>query len=85
MYTYEAERPYLFTEEGQRLFLKVRDETHRLLKLAGAVRLQEAALSNAGSSWSMIACMDRLVELGEIKELKYPCAGQHRVFVSTRE
>ena len=82
-YSYADQRARLFTEEGQRLFLKIRDKTHLLIKQAGAVRLQEAISGNSGDSWDMIACVDRLVELGEIRELEYgKCAGQHRVFVS---
>lgn len=85
-YNYEEAKPFLFTDEGQRLFLKIRDNTQRLLKEAGAVRLNEAALNNTGSSWHMIACMDRMVELGEIREItKDDVMGQHRVFVSARD
>jgi hypothetical protein len=87
MYNYTEIKPRLFTEEGSRLFLSIRDRTFQLLKVAGAVRLQEAALlGNAGDSWTMIACMDRMVELGEIREITSDkCAGQYRVFVSMRD
>jgi len=68
------------------MFLKVRDTVKHLLKEAGAVRMEEAISGVTGDSWQMLACVDRLVELGEIMELRYPSgepAGQHRVFVST--
>lgn len=86
-YTYATERPKLFTEEGQMLFLAIRDRTHELLKQSGAVRLQEAALNagQTGGTWQMIACMDRMVELGELREIEQQgVAGQHRVFVKGR-
>lgn len=84
-YDYKTIKPNLFTEEGQVLFLKIRDNTNRLLKQAGAVRLQEAAMNNSGSSWDMLACMDRLVELGELREIPTDGVAQHRIFVSRIE
>ena len=39
MYDYQAERPEIFTEAGQRDFLKVRDNVQRLLDIAGAVKM----------------------------------------------
>jgi len=83
MYNYEEQKPYIFTDEGQRKFLSIRDRVNRLLKEAGAVRMQEAIRSETGSSWEMLACVDRLVELGEIKELTVDVAGQYRIFIKT--
>lgn len=87
MYSYETEKPNLFTEAGQRVFLRIRDHTHKILKLSGAIRMEEAmSAAKSGSSWTMLACVDRMVELGELREISQPdCAGQHRVFVSARE
>jgi len=86
-YVYEVEKPALFTDEGQRNFLKLRDFVHRTLKEAGAVRADKAmAQWGSGSSWTMIAALDRLVELGELREITGPDVwGQHRVFVSARD
>ncbi len=84
MYKYEDMKPKIFTEEGSVLFTKTRDNVKRLLKLAGAVRCDEAMVINGASdSWTMLACVDRLVGLGEIREIKQPnrVAGQHRIFV----
>ncbi len=36
MYEYQNHRAHVFTEEGQVMFLKVRDAAFRLMKLAGA-------------------------------------------------
>lgn len=84
-YVYEAERSKIFTEEGQRMFLAIRDRTQRLLKEAGACRVQEMITGVLGGSWTMLACVDRMVELGEIRELTPPeTPGQFRVFVSRR-
>lgn len=86
MYSYEQERPRLFTDEGQRMFLKIRDRVKSLIRQAGAVRMQEAIRDCIGSSWQMIACIERMVELGELVEItSSDVAGQYRVFVSAQE
>ena len=84
MYNYEVEKHSIFTEEGQRIFLSVRDRVEKFLRLAGAVRMQEAIKGEIGDSWKMLACVDRLVELGEIKEITEDVAGQNRVFIAAR-
>jgi hypothetical protein len=45
--------------------------------------MQEAILNaGGGDSWTMLACVDRLVELGEIREIvQADVPGQYRVFV----
>lgn len=85
MYKYEEIRPRLFTEDGQVMFLKIRDSVHHLLGVSGSFRMEEAITGFFGNTWDMIACVDRLVELGEIREITTGgVAGQHRVFVSTK-
>ncbi len=86
-YSYEAEKPRLFTDEGQRGFLNVRDRAQSLLREAGAFRAQEVWRGcGVSDNWQMLACVDRLLELGEIREVTDPqrIAGQHRVFVGVR-
>ena len=83
MYEYQTERSKLFTAEGQRLFLKIRDQVFILLEHAGAVRMQEAIAGE--SSWEALACVDRLVELGRLREItERGVPGQYRVFVAGR-
>lgn len=80
-YVYEDVRPFVFTESGQVMFLEIRDRAARLLSDAGAVRCQELLRGTVGDAWSMLACVDRLVELGELREIPQSnIAGQHRVF-----
>ena len=85
MYIYEKEKEYVFTEKGQRHFLHIRDLVNGLLDNAGAFAMGKAmSLGDAGaaSNWEMMACVDRLVELGEIKELpRGSIPGQFRIFV----
>jgi len=82
-YSYEAERDKLFTDEGQRLFIEMRDTTFRLMEEAGAARMDKMMAGLAGDAWTMLACADRMVEIGDIKEItpSVGVAGQHRVFV----
>lgn len=68
-YSYQKERPAVFTEEGQRMFLSIRDRAKRLTREAGAFTAYKAISGETGSSWQMLACLDRLVELREIIEI----------------
>lgn len=84
MYVYEELKAGIFTESGQEMFLKIRDNTKELIKESGAVTMGSAISGVSGDSWLMIACVDRMVELGEIREIKQgEVPGQFRVFVST--
>jgi hypothetical protein len=79
-YDYKNEKPEIFTEDGQVMFLKIRDEANRLVGLSGCVMMGKL-LVGTGDSWTMLACVDRMVELGELVEIKYGnCAAQHRIF-----
>jgi antitoxin component HigA of HigAB toxin-antitoxin module len=83
VYRYSDEREKLFTDDGQRLLLRVRDQVQRLLKEAGAVRANEALRGILGDSWQHQACLDRLVELGELAVVTEPgVRGPDRVFVA---
>ena len=77
-YNYETEKAWLFTDEGQRQFLKIRDRAKNLLKVAGAFRMAELE----AVSWGEMACVDRLVELGEIVEWPRESWAQYRVFTT---
>lgn len=80
MYNYQTERPTLFTEEGQIVFLKIRDKAHELLKKSGAFKLSNVI---TGDTWLAMVCVDRLVELAEIREVtNATICGQDRVFVA---
>ena len=79
-YKYENEKNWLFTDKGQRKFLTIRDKASALLKASGAFMMSNVLI---GGDWECLACVDRMVELGEIREILQPngVAGQHRVFV----
>lgn len=91
-YDYLDYREKLFTDDGQKLFLVVRDEVHKALKLYGAFRIGDldrlvASKGNPHTNWELYACVDRLVELGEIREIT-PISprnvlGQDRVFIKS--
>ena len=81
-YNYNIQKKELFTESGQEMFIKVRDQVKGLLKEAGAFRAQEATDGVCGDSFTMTACIDRMVELKEIVELPRNCWGQFRVFTT---
>ena len=68
-YSYKRDRKYLFTEAGQVDFLKVRDHVHKILKKSGAITMGRATDPITGVNYEQWACVDRLVELGEIIEI----------------
>ena len=65
-YKYITEKPNIFLEENQALFLKMRDNIFKMLDNTGAFQVSYA-LTESGDSWLMFAMIDRLVELGELK------------------
>lgn len=85
-YVYSVEKPWLFTDEGQRCLFKARDQAQRLLADAGAFRSFRALREVPyGDTWKGLAILDRLVELGDIREVTDASAwGQDRVFVDGR-
>lgn len=86
MYEYQKLRPTLFTDEGQRRFLAVRDRVQTLVAQSGAVRMDEAISKVSGDTWEALACVDRMVELGELREVQQrnEVPGQHRIFIGAR-
>lgn len=84
-YNYQLEKKKLFTEEGQEMFIKIRDKAKELLSVAGCFRMGKVMGVVCGDTWQMMACVDRMVELGEIKEVTGDnVAGQHRIFINAQ-
>ena len=83
-YEYAVMKPSLFTESGSEMFLRVRDRAKELIRIAGAFRQEEVLSGVCGDTWLQIACVDRLVELGEIVELRRDCWAQYRVFTTPK-
>ena len=77
-YDYETEKHKIFEEENQKLFLAIRDQVKAKIKIAGVVALPSAiALPDgigAANSYTMIACVDRLVEIGELRKIEGDCS-----------
>ncbi len=84
MYDYQAFKSIIFTEKNQIGFLRTRDKVMKLLDVAGSFRMDCAI--GSGDGWLQMAHVDRLVEIGEIREVTSGNeAGQHRVFVKGNE
>lgn len=80
MYNYAEQRKELFTEDGMRIVLEVRDKAMRAIRDSGAVQMGK--LFVGGLSWNSLAAVDYLIERKEIREVTGPdVAGQDRVFV----
>ena len=61
--------------------MAIRDHVKETLKRAGAITMA-AAIVGAGDYWTMMACIDRMVELCELREIPTNGAGQDRIFVN---
>lgn len=84
-YVYQEIRPKLFTEDGVRILLQVRETVSRLLPLAGAARAMEIWSGMTDDTWMLLAALDYLVELGDIIEITGEgIAAQHRIFIAGR-
>ena len=86
-YTYVEYRKYALTDDGQIKTLALLRFANRALEMAGAVRADKLmAAAGSGTSWDLMACVDRLVELDELREVVSAgtTAWQYRVFVSGR-
>lgn len=87
-YQYDEMKPWVLTDEGQRVLLKVRDLASALLKASGAIKADilylHAIKHGSGDSWTAMTYVERLIELGELVEV---CPGhrvpwQNRVFIA---
>jgi len=81
MYNYQKERPKLFTENGLKLLIQVRDNALDLLNEAGAFRADKVWKNCSGDSWMLLAALDYLVEKGEIVRVSHDTIGQHQIFI----
>ena len=83
VYKYSNFKREIFTEAGQVSFLSIRDNVNSLLGQSGAVRMKEGIGHEAGLAYLQMACVDRMVELGELREVAIPAGTSqyNRVFV----
>ena len=81
-YDYEKEKSKIFLEENQEMFLKIRDNISSLIASSGACKLGNAISGCTGDTFTMIACVDRILEIDNYREIDYgKCSGQDRIFV----
>lgn len=86
LYKYEDEKPGLLTDEGQRMFIRGRDTVLLDLDVKDPVLMEKAmACFKTSSNWTQMACVDRMVEIGDLREIAREAeVAQHRVFVRAR-
>ena len=86
-YEYDKTRPGLFTEEGQVMFVKIRDRAFEILRTSSCFMMGDVISAvSSGDTWLRLACVDRMVELGDVVEItgNADVAAQHRVFMRVR-
>ena len=83
MYVYENIKSELFTDDGQEVLMRVRDFAIEALKQRPVIQMQEMLkIARSSSDWLVLACADRLVETGLLREISASdCIGQHRTFM----
>jgi hypothetical protein len=67
MYSYQDMRPQTLTDEGQRAVIKTRDRARMLCEMAGCCSLEALIYPLTGDTWLMLAVVDRVVELGDLR------------------
>jgi len=87
MYEYKNHKSEILKEENQKDFLKVRDNVDRLLSISSVFIMADAIKGITGDNWTQMACVDRILELGEIVEIptESSVSAQNRVFVRGRK
>lgn len=80
-YVYTDQRDSLFTEHGVTTLLKLYDNVHRLLAVAGAVRTPEAISGVGGAPYTVRAALDFLVETGALREITNTLVPDDRIFI----
>lgn len=79
MYNYQKMRPTVFTEGGVMMLLSIRDRIRECCKMSGACQFANAMTS--GDTWEQLACVDYLVERGDIRRVTPPdTPGQDQIF-----
>lgn len=79
-YNYGTEKPKLFTENGVKMLRQIEKAADILLEKAGAFRQIEVTQNVSGDSFTMLACLDYLVEQNKIVRLRSDCWGQYQVY-----
>lgn len=83
-YQYTTERNAIFTDDGQREFTRGRDKVLAAVRATGAITMGKAMnMFRLGNTWAMMACVDRMVELGDLTEVATDKqhVAQYRVFL----
>lgn len=81
MYRYVNARENVFTAEGVKMLMRIRKNIEVMAKVSGVVTVERAISGCTGDNYLMLACIDLLKELGEVKEIKLevPPPAQHRI------
>ncbi len=72
MYDYEAEKQDLLTPAGVKQLMKVRDKARFILTIKSRASMVELIEGMLGSSWTNMACIDLLLEIEELREIRTP-------------
>jgi hypothetical protein len=85
MYHYKTERKFIFTEDGQKDLKAVRTIANALINITGCFKVGKLNDALGSMTWSNLACVDYLVETGELFEItdKNIVTCQQRIFTNS--
>lgn len=69
MYNYPEVRPEIFTDSGRQKLEVIRQKVSQHLGNSPSITLVQAISGALGDTWVNMACVDRMVELGELEEI----------------
>lgn len=86
-YNYQNLKSEIITDEGQKILMQTWEKIRKILEISETITMGKAmAIVGCCDSWTQMAYIDRLVELGYLDEIKisHHVAGQHRTFWSKK-
>lgn len=69
MYKYRDERHTVFTDDGVEMLVQIREQAEKLFDIAGCATIENLIRPCLGDSFTMLACIDFLVEKGHIEKV----------------
>ena len=80
-YKYSIEKQKIFTEEGVKKIIQIKDNAVRLISRSGAATVSNIIQDVGGDSFLLVACIDFLVETGYLKKVASGSMTQHDVYI----
>lgn len=86
MYNYNEQKAKLFTTEGVKMLMQISANAKRLTDIAGCATIEKVISCASGDTWTMLACIDYLIEIGELRKVHQAlsCLSQYEIVASNK-